>query len=689
MAVQRRNRPSPGIGEPGLPGTPVPGLGEIRPKKKVRRRKYTDKQKCDYVTLYKKSGETQAEFCAEHGINVSCLIRWRRELGDTARPRLRKSTGKKRGPRPHRVFTPEDRRRAIEAFKDAGLSLLAFGRTWGVSANSLSEWMRRYDKHGPKGLEPRPRKRSRDPHPRALPRATKDAIVETKRKNPEFGLRKIRDTLLRFVGIRVSAGSVAKTLREAQIPPLPGPRKRPRRKKMPPRRFERARPGQLWQSDITSFLLKRHSQRVYLTVFMDDHSRYIVSFGLHLHQKQDIVIEALLEGCSRFGKPEEVLTDQGRQYFAWRGKSKFQKVLIREGIEHVVSRTHHPQTLGKCERFWGTVGREFWERVEPQDLASARERLSHFIAHYNHFRPHQGISGMVPADRFFSATNALRQTLEAQMSKHELDLALSDPPRRPVYLFGQIGDQQVSLHGEKGRLVIQTPERGREEMKLEELGVEAKARMDGMEAQHGRAGARKGPGPGSAEGKNKAPFSQAGALEGAEQDASSGTCALGGGDGRGAQKGPQDVRGDPRVLAWAHGQSGSDDAVGTSSAEGLAALAAGPVGYAGGAVEAAENSGEASHAKRSGVGSQALAKEDRAAGTGAEPGAGRDQDLARVTGEPVAAPAQEQQEEGSWWGKKGAGFWLHRLFKKQSRRCSRVRDDSGGVTTDGSPRGSE
>ena len=57
MELQPGNRPSPGIGEPGLPGAPETGLGDIRPKKKVRRRKYTDKQECDYVTLYKKSGQ--------------------------------------------------------------------------------------------------------------------------------------------------------------------------------------------------------------------------------------------------------------------------------------------------------------------------------------------------------------------------------------------------------------------------------------------------------------------------------------------------------------------------------------------------------------------------------------------------------------------------------------------------------
>jgi len=188
---------------------------------------------------------------------------------------------------------------------------------------------------------------------------------------------------------------------------------------------------------------------VYLVAFVDDFSRFIVSFGLSTQQRAELVIEALMDGVSRFGKPKEVLSDQGRQYFAWRGKSEFQKVLLREGIQHVVARAHHPETLGKCERLWETIGREFWERAKPQDLSDARERLAHFVAHYNFFRPHQGIGGLVPADRFFGAQEALRRAHEERLSACELDEAVREAPRKGVYLFGQIGDEQVALSGER------------------------------------------------------------------------------------------------------------------------------------------------------------------------------------------------------------------------------------------------
>ena len=95
--------------------------------------------------------------------------------------------------------------------------------------------------------------------------------------------------------------------------------------------------------------------------------------------------------------------------------------LIKQGIQHVVSRAHHPETVGKCERFWETVKTEFWERVEPQELTEARERISQFIEHYNHFRPHQGLDGMTPADRFFGAEAEVRKALEDTISKNALE----------------------------------------------------------------------------------------------------------------------------------------------------------------------------------------------------------------------------------------------------------------------------
>jgi transposase InsO family protein len=407
-------------------------------------------------------------------------------------------------------------------------------------------------------------------------KGVRELIEKVKRENPAFGFRKVRDFLGRISGVKVSTGSVRNALKGKGYPR--GGRRRRLQKRQLPRRFERAVAGDLWQTDITSFVLPRHGQRVYLTVFLDDYSRYIVSWALALQQKQELVIEALLSGIDRFGKPKEVLSDQGRQYFSWRGKGDFQRLLQKEGIQHVVARTHHPQTVGKTERFWATVMEEFWDRVSPQELGEARERLGHFINHYNHFRPHQGIDGMVPADRFFGAESQVRKALEAAMAKNEVLLALGEAPRKSVYLVGQIGDQQVSMHGEKGRMVIQTPDGRVQEMGMEGLGMSPREAGNGRGKQElEEAGI---PGAGETEIQNS---HESGSAD-------EGPVGIGntGGEGKGAPDGGTDVG----ILDGPVEERGSGGKTGGTTAEGMADVPTGVIGDGGGVGETAEGGQE-------------------------------------------------------------------------------------------------
>lgn len=590
---QEQWKPLAGGAEPGFAGSAEPGSG-LRGRGSPARR-YGRAEKLALIERYESSGMRMREFCAERRLSTKSLCDWRRAFarGGEAALSERPNPRNRRGAR-GRQHTSEERRAAVEAFEKSGLSRADFAATFGVTTATLSTWLARYRAGGPKSLEPSPRrKRSGGKH--ALAPTVREAIVHTKRRFPTFGLKKIRDFLARFAGVAVSTGSVRKTLREHGVERPDLPAKKRRAKSALPRRFERARPMQLWQSDITSFVLSRSGRRVYLVVFLDDCSRYVVSFALATSQRADLVVDALQEGIVRYGKPAEVLTDQGRQYYAWRGRSAFQKLLSREGIRHVVSRAHHPETLGKCERLWETVNREFWERVRPDELADARERLSHFFAHYNHFRPHQGIEGLVPADRFFGAEDPLRKTLEKALSQNELAKALEEPLRRPVYLFGQLGDQQVSLHGERGKLVIHTSDGVHQEMHMDELGMSTERKDQKTEQsnaervteRNGRGGQERYEHAASGEGRAPAHGQEARALQ---ESAAPGSCragALGEREQRGEDSRTQDVHDDAGALAWQDRPDAGVGGTGDCAAAGLAAQSAGPFGYAGGPLEAA------------------------------------------------------------------------------------------------------
>jgi transposase InsO family protein/transposase-like protein len=491
-------------------------------------------------------------------------------------------------------YTPEQRRQAVEAYLKSGMSQKDFAKTWGTSEGSLYNWVKAYQEQGPKALEGASLKNDAKKRGRkGLPDSVKEVITTAKQENPSFGTRSVRNFLWRFRGVKVSNGTVRKTLRQANIPPVPPQGKKRRTKKKPKvQRFERARAMQLWQTDITSFVLTRHSQRVYLTVFMDDHSRYIVSWSLALQQTKEFVMETLLAGISRFGKPEEVLTDQGRQYFSWRGKSDFRKLLKKQGIEHVVARAHHPETVGKCERFWETVGEEFWSRVEPQELTDARERFEQYVNHYNHFRPHQGIDGLTPADRFFGAAVDVRKAIEDTISKNALRIALGEAPRKPVFLIGQIGETPVSLHGEKGKLVLQTPEGLRKSLDYEDFGHakkeptpnENKGEITYDESpegnDHGAERERGTQGAAQAEPKPE--------IRAPQTASTSGESALGDGNTGATEDGARGIGCDHGVLARQDYKAGGGSAAQDAAAPGVAALPASALGDGSGALDPAQ-----------------------------------------------------------------------------------------------------
>ncbi|HZN02229.1 MAG TPA: DDE-type integrase/transposase/recombinase [Candidatus Polarisedimenticolia bacterium] len=365
------------------------------------------------------------------------------------------------------ALSGEQRLLILDAWRRSELTAGEFGKIAGVTAHTLYAWRRRFEALGPAGLD---EKKRGAPSGSRVAEATKRAILMMKEKHEEWGCERIHDMLMRSAGFMASAGAVAKVLREA------GYESEARKSEAhpdKPREFERAKPNQLWQSDLFTFLLKREGRRLYLVGFMDDHSRFLVGCGIFASSSGAVVREVFEAAIANFGAPEEVLTDQGPQYHTWRGTSEFGKLCAKRGIRQIVARARHPQTLGKIERFWGTLWRECVEQAVFQSLDDARRRVGLFIDYYNFQRTHQGLDGLVPADRYFQAAPQVLETLKKRVEANALDIAQHGTPRQSVYLTGRVGEAGITLHGEGGKLVLQTSEGGRQEVDLTAPGRRA------------------------------------------------------------------------------------------------------------------------------------------------------------------------------------------------------------------------
>jgi hypothetical protein len=164
------------------------------------------------------------------------------------------------------------------------------------------------------------------------------------------------------------------------------------------------------------------------------------------------VLEAYRRGIAEYGVPREMLTDNGRQYTNWRGKTRFEREMKKERVKHIRSRPHHPMTLGKIERFWKSIQSEFLFRAQFDSFEPAVERSAFWIKYYNYKRPHQGIGGLDPADRSFEIQHDLKRTLAKGVEENALEPALRGRPLDAFYMVGRMGGQSVVIRAEKGKV---------------------------------------------------------------------------------------------------------------------------------------------------------------------------------------------------------------------------------------------
>jgi transposase InsO family protein/transposase-like protein len=356
----------------------------------------------------------------------------------------RRSTRKSQGP-----FEFEFRLRVVRMRLEEKYPIDLICEETGVGKSTLGAWVKKYREFGEDGLKSKPRR-----SPPKTDKFVKDKIIEVKKSNPVFGIRRVSDFLKRFLLINASPTTVQKTLAEADLVE----KKRPKQKKNhpKPRFFERSTPNQLWQSDICTFRLA--GKNAYLIGYIDDYSRYITGLGFYRSQTAEHVLETYRRATGEYGVPKEMLTDNGRQYVNWRGTTKFEKELKKDRIKHFRSRPHHPMTLGKIERFWKTILQEFLLRSQFDSFEDAKERIAIWIKYYNHRRPHQGISGLCPADRYFEIQNDLKKTLQRGIADNSLELALRGKPRSPFYMVGRMNGQNVVIRAEKGKVRMMVDE---------------------------------------------------------------------------------------------------------------------------------------------------------------------------------------------------------------------------------------
>jgi transposase InsO family protein len=330
----------------------------------------------------------------------------------------------------------------MEVLRD-GLTVIEVAGRYGVSRQTVHSWLRRYRTGGLEALADR----SHRPHSCAhqMPAEVEARLCELRRRHPGWGQRRLAHELAR-VGIDPPPGltSIYRALvRNGLIQP-----KARRRRKADYRRWERARPMELWQLDVMGGIWLADGRELKAVTGIDDHSRFCVAAGLVERANARSVCRVFTQAMERYGSPEELLTDNGK-VFSGRlgphpGEVLFDRICREQGITHRLTGIRCPTTTGKIERFHKTLRAELLTGRRFNSLAQAQQLLDAWVTDYNTQRPHQAIAMQVPAQRFQPPT-AAATPVPAVPSRQPLTIGPIEVTRR-VSASGLIGVcyQQVS-----------------------------------------------------------------------------------------------------------------------------------------------------------------------------------------------------------------------------------------------------
>ena len=137
---------------------------------------------------------------------------------------------------------------------------------------------------------------------------------------------------------------------------------------------------------------------------VDDHSRFCVTATVVPRATGRAVCLAFADALRRYGVPDEVLTDNGKQFtdrFGKGGEVLFDRICRDNAITHRLTEPSSPTTTGKVERFHGSFRREFLNHAEPFDsVLAAQAAVDTWVTGYNCDRPHQALDMGYPAERF-------------------------------------------------------------------------------------------------------------------------------------------------------------------------------------------------------------------------------------------------------------------------------------------------
>jgi transposase InsO family protein len=318
----------------------------------------------------------------------------------------------------------EQRYLAVREVLDTGATVTDVAARHGVDRRTLHRWLLRYANDGIGALAEKSSKPDRCPH--QLSAAIEARIISMRTMHPGWGPRTILAKLRKeFDEVPSRSGIYRCLVRQNLIEP-----KARRRQRTDYKRWERSRSMELWQMDVVGRIYLSDGTALSAVTGIDDHSRFCVIAKLVARATARPVCDALLEGFSRHGIPESILTDNGRVFTAKTSakstKVLFDRICHHNGVKHILTAPYSPTTTGKVERLHRTMRKEFFNLATFDTIEATQAALDDWVIGYNTEREHQSIGDVPPIRRFELAARSSSAPFEV------IDGEVAEEPSAPT-----------------------------------------------------------------------------------------------------------------------------------------------------------------------------------------------------------------------------------------------------------------
>jgi putative transposase len=294
-------------------------------------------------------------------------------------------------------YTQSEKRELIRMVEESSQSVQQTLRELDVPRSSFYEWYRRYRECGYDGLASR--HKSRQQVWNRIPEWEKERVLEVARGYPEKSCREIAWLMTDKLESFISESSVYRILKAYDLITSPAFLLVSAKDK-----FEHptTRTNELWQTDFT-YLKVVHWGWYYLSTVMDDYSRFIIAWQLCRTMKAEDVKNTLDMALEKTGvehvhvvQRPRLLSDNGSCFIS----HELKRYLERHDIRHIRTKTYHPMTQGKIERYHRSMKNLILldHYYSPSELS---ERIREWVDYYNHERYHEAIDNVTPADKFY------------------------------------------------------------------------------------------------------------------------------------------------------------------------------------------------------------------------------------------------------------------------------------------------